>query len=62
MATEKKAKPNIDLLFKKVDDLGKRLEEVEINVSESIESLNMLVDGFEENDGLSARIKSRLGL
>ena len=59
MATKKEQKKsgdNIDTLLKKVDDLGKRIEVLEID----IRSMARELMSFDK--GLIARIKDRLGL
>ena len=60
MATKKKETkektPNLDMLFKKVDDLGERIEILEID----IKGMAREIMGLDKN--LISRIKDRMGL
>ena len=54
--------PNTDILFKKVDDILKRVEVLELDIREiAIEVLNISSDN-EEKLSLLDRIRNRLGL
>ena len=54
--------PNIDILFKKVDDLSKKGEVLELDVRDiAVEVLDMSADN-KENISLIDRIRDRLGL
>ena len=64
MAKKKEVKesPNTDILFKKVDDILKRVEVLELDIREiAIEVLNISSDN-EEKLSLLDRIRNRLGL
>ena len=54
--------PNTDILFKKVDDILKRVEVLELDIREiAIEVLNISSDN-KEKLSLLDRIRNRLGL
>ena len=59
---EVKESPNTDILFKKVDDILKRVEVLELDIRDiAVEVLDMSADN-EENISLIDRIRDRLGL
>jgi uncharacterized coiled-coil DUF342 family protein len=65
MATKKetkKSKPNVDMLFKKVDDLGKRLEVLEVDIRDIAVEVVEIEEEFEASLSLIDRIRDRLGL
>ena len=66
MPTKKKdtqdKKPNLDILFKKVDDLSKRVAVLELDIRDIAVEVVAISNESEENVSLIDRIRDRLGL
>jgi hypothetical protein len=66
MATKKKdkqdKKPNLDILFKKVDDLNKRVAVLELDIKDIAIEVLEISNESEKNVSLIDRIRVRLGL